>query len=336
MLLDMELDNDWKVENLSEKHPKGTGGVFSVGYNVKNKDGRVGFLKALDFSSAVNAKNSALVIEAMISAYNFERRLLERCKTEHLSRVVVPIDSGEVNVEGFIGIGSKVYYIIFEKADGDIRSFDEKWTNFDLAFILRSLHHTAVGLNQLHSRSIAHQDIKPSNILIFNSRSSKVSDLGCAASLGESSPRDEFDIPGDMTYAPPELIYKFRVFHNINDRYIADLYLFGSLIFNYFTSVPAIRATILKGKIIRGDDFINDLPFLQAGFHVALNDLAQEVKKYAGNMTSSIVEIAKELCEPDPRVRNKNARFGDPRQVYGLTKYISKLDYLAKRAEYKI
>ena len=45
---------------------------------------------------------------------------------------------------------SKVEYLIFDLADGDIRAHLDAQHAFDLAFALRTLHHVAVGLDQLH------------------------------------------------------------------------------------------------------------------------------------------------------------------------------------------
>lgn len=62
---------------------------------------------------------------------------------------------------------TKVFYLIFELADGDIRRHLAVQESLDLAFVLRTLHHVAVGLDQLHRADIAHQDLKPSNVLIY-------------------------------------------------------------------------------------------------------------------------------------------------------------------------
>ena len=65
-------------------------------------------------------------------------------------------------------------YIVFELASGDIRAEIERLPNFDLAWCLRSLHNATVGVQQLHSKDIAHQDIKPSNVLVFGMDGSKL------------------------------------------------------------------------------------------------------------------------------------------------------------------
>ena len=49
----------------------------------------------------------------------------------------------------------------------------------DLVFMMGTLHHVSLGLSQLHRAEIAHQDLNPSNVLVFESgKSSKICDLG--------------------------------------------------------------------------------------------------------------------------------------------------------------
>lgn len=92
-----------------------------------------------------------------------------------------------------------------QPADGDVRNHLAVAEKIELAWLLRSLHHVATGLYQLHSARVAHQDLKPSNILVFDKKLSKVSDLGSASIREVPSPRDEAPFAGDSTYAPPEV-----------------------------------------------------------------------------------------------------------------------------------
>jgi serine/threonine protein kinase len=58
---------------------------------------------------------------------------------------------------------------------------------FDLAYRMRVLHNTAKGLNQLHVSQIAHQDIKPSNVVTFDRISRDEIDT---TKIARSSPAD--------------------------------------------------------------------------------------------------------------------------------------------------
>src|SRR5262249_27237780 len=122
-----------------------------------------------------------------------------------------------------------------ELADsGDVRKYLDVAARFDSAWVLRSLHHVATGLRQLHSAGIAHQDVKPSNVLVFDAKISKVADLGRASSQGESPPHEDHHIAGDPEYAPPELCYH-HVVPDWNQRRLGcDAYLLGSMVVFFF------------------------------------------------------------------------------------------------------
>src|ERR1044071_6298896 len=77
----LSLPEGWRVVAAVEV-PKGEGesaGSFGRGYVVEAADGRRGFLKALDYSSAFKQPEPSRALEAMTRAYNFERDLLARC-----------------------------------------------------------------------------------------------------------------------------------------------------------------------------------------------------------------------------------------------------------------
>src|SRR6185437_7605631 len=169
LLAGLSLDGGWKVTERITAGPDATGGVFSVSYIVESAHSGRAFLKALDFSKA----------------FNFERDILQKCADRRMDRVVRAIGDGNVRTTATSG-GGVVQYLIFELADRDVRLQLSLSSKVDLAWKLRSLHHIATGLMQLHSAGIAHQDLKPSNVLVFEGKTSKVSDLGRAAYQGRT------------------------------------------------------------------------------------------------------------------------------------------------------
>ena len=111
---------------------------------------------------------------------------MSRCKTRHMNRIVEALADGSVEVDQSpLGI---VQYLIFEDADCDLRVRLHLLGRLEIAWKLRSLHHVATGLNQLHGQQIVHQDVKPSNILVFNEKNSKIADLGSASSVEPAVP----------------------------------------------------------------------------------------------------------------------------------------------------
>jgi len=337
----LSLPGNWRVISILRRPNTSTGGRFSVGYKVERSDGKTAYLKALDFSSAFQSSDPSRALEDLTSAYNFERDLLKKCEGQRLKRVVTPLADGSININAGFGPLNNVMYIIFELAEGDIRGQVEKWRQFDLAWVLRSMHHSAVGLQQLHSVGIAHQDIKPSNILVFLEEGSKVADLGRASSTHCESGVDQLQIPGDFSYSPPEQWYGWRHSTEFCSRYLYDLFLLGSLVYFYFLKCSANQAINMKiskmhNKSFVRSDFLHDLPYIQNAFVESLEDLEKVVREVAGELTKEIIMIVKQLCEPDPRKRGDPKVLQSKRPPHDIQAYISRFDRLAFQAERQI
>jgi serine/threonine protein kinase len=237
MLEGRTLPGNWKVLKFAPRCQHATGGKFSTGYIVENTDGRKGFLKAMDYIAAFQQPNTAEVLEAMTNAYLFEKRICEKCNDHYMKRVVHAIESSSLQADPTQPF-SKVEYLIFELADGDIRAHLDAQQNFDIAFALRTLHNVATGLEQLHRAGIAHQDLKPSNVLVFGSGvGSKIGDFGRAWSKDFRAPHDNYPIAGDQGYAPLELLYGEIATEVTRRRYGCDAYHLGSLVVFLFTRV---------------------------------------------------------------------------------------------------
>lgn len=330
----MTLPNGWRVLHRIELHEAATGGTFSCGYHVESPEGRQAFLKAMDYSEALNAEDPARALEAMTRAYNFERDLLRRCRERHLSRVVLALESGSIRVEGAYP-SPVVQYLLLELADGDVRRFMEFGQRLDVAWILRSLHQLATGIQQLHGIGIAHQDMKPSNALVFAGRSSKVSDLGRATHNGQEGPFDELLVAGDVGYAPPELLYG-QVEQDWDSRRLGcDLYLLGSMVAFFFTGLSMTSMWLSKLAPTMhwscwSGTYSDILPYVRHAFREALEDLGAHVP---ADSRADLVEIVGQLCDPEPMRR------GHPRNRLGhsnplsLERYVTRFNLLAKRAE---
>ena len=310
-----------------------------MGIGFKNDDGRVAYLKALDFSRAFKTADAPRAIQAMAEAYNFERDLLAKCKKKRLNRIVLALDDGSIAVPGFSEPICTVFYIIFEYAKGNIRDEVEYLRTFDLAWCLRSLHYTAVGLQQLHASGIAHQDLKPSNVLVFDDRNTKISDLGCAVDTSIRSQNDDILIPGDQGYAPLDQFYSHSP-RGFSGRCLGDLYLLGSLFFFYFCRCSATQAIQTKLSNFKNIQltrvFETDLPYIRQAFSEALADMNKEIQLYSIEIAPDVIEIVSQLCEPDPALR------GDPRSSmsviprHSIERYVSRINLVARKAELNI
>jgi serine/threonine protein kinase len=329
------LDGDWKVLAKAERSENATGGCFSCGYVVESGDGTQGYLKALDYSGALAGPDPALALEAMTQAFNFERTLCDKCRDTGLRRVVSAITDGKVFVDRQNPM-SVVQYLIFELADGDIRRHMDTLERFDLAWALRTLHHVATGLRELHMVGIAHQDLKPSNVLVFKRVGSKVADLGRASYKGAVGPCDHLDVAGDRNYAPPELLYKYVMSDWAQRRFGCDAYHLGSLA--VFLFARACMTSLLLASLAPeyhwrtwAGSFDEVLPYLRDAFGIAIDVFSQDVHN---DIREQMTSIVRELCDPDPRVRghpHDRAGKGNP---YSLERFVSAFNLLASKVEH--
>jgi len=326
----MELPNAWTVTERILKRPGATGGHFSVGYKVRHKDGLEAFLKALDLSDAFAADDPLRELQLLTETFNFERDLLERCKANNLKNVVTAIEEGSVTIDGL-----PVHYLIFEMADCDIRGYMDMSGKLDVAWTLRMLHQVAVGLQQLHGIGIAHQDLKPSNILIFKGLLSKLADLGRSAHPDYQPPHNDFVIAGGYAYAPPELRYGYIDPNFVQRRFGCDTFLLGNIVLFAFTrlTMSAVLFSFVSPEHMRPqwkEGYHEVLPYLQAAFNEALKAIADNIPVEVRN---EIMLMLRQLCEPDLCKRGHPLnRFGQ-KNSFSLERFITKLDLLAYKAE---
>jgi eukaryotic-like serine/threonine-protein kinase len=336
------LPNDWVVIERAESKQGSTGAFFSVGYIVESATtGKRAFLKALNLERILDEADEPLAaLNDAIGIFQFERELCQQC--EKMDRVVTILDSGDIRTDSADPF-TIVPYLIFEEATGDVRRFVEINQDLDVAWALRSLHHIANGLQQLHHADIAHQDLKPSNALVFGRDLSKIADLGRASNRSTLGPFDGDQLAGARAYAPPELLYG-QVAPEFNERRLAcDLYLLGSMVAFFFTGAsmtalwlermePSFRPKLLWGTW--DDDYSAALPVVQAAFAEALDDFRAAVPKA---LRDELTTLVRQLCDPDPKRRGspgaRKQRHGNP---FAIDSFVSRFNALATRSEARV
>ncbi len=330
-----ELDGGWRVGTRMRTTSGGTGGAFSAGYLVTNDRGRCGFLKVLDLASVLNQGVDA-VLDAT-GAFVAERDLLVMCGHRKLSRVVTAISHGQFKLPEFM-LGD-VNYIIFELASHDVRVALSQAETLTNVLRLEYLRNLAVGLRQLHSNEVAHQDLKPSNFLLFPDDSNgrhvgKVADLGRAFRKGVPASHDHLIAPGDRAYAPPEQLYRYAFPEEVVRRFGADLYQLGSMASFMFTGMT--MNSLLASELAPhhhwdtyGDSYLDVLPFLENAYASVIPILKQSLP---GDVDSRLGGIIEFLCQPDPRRRGHPASRRCGGVDYSLVRVVTEIDLIAHRS----
>lgn len=346
LLVGLDLNDGWKVVEKARIAPDATGGMHTVGYlaerNRQRNNKEHGFVKALDLRATVNAAREMdiPIVDAIQQAtrrHTFERDLVMQCAGNRMRNVVVGFTYGEIRVEDprVDPILNEVPYIVFERAEGDVRKvIAEKLRAFDDAWRLRILHGVANGIHQLHRGGVAHQDLKPSNVMTFPGDVGKVGDLGHAWTEEGGGLFDSRLVTGDTAYAPPELLYGHAYGDDQIRRRAVDTYHLGSLVVNLFTG--AGLTALLENELgptfhwrTWPRDYANVLPYVRDAFNRILDKLSLDL---APHLAADVVELIRRLCDPDPLLRGDGVRGPGPER-YAMERFITRFDLLARRAE---
>jgi len=205
---------------------------------------------------------------------------------------------------------------------------------------LRALHRAANGLRQLHQEQVAHQDIKPSNVLQFPGDEFKVSDFGRSSIRGRLAPHDDKFVAGDPAYAPLELLYGQADPDFIVRRFGCDMYLLGSLATFLLTGIHMTALVVAELDAsarpqVWGGTYAAVLPQVRAAYSAVLKKIAAYLPDGADYGAELVVCIS-QLCDPEvsrrghPLTRAIQANGGN---IYSLERYVSIFDRLAKAAD---
>jgi len=334
----LTLGTGWFVKEKIEKKDNQTGSFFSVCYFVE-KNGEISFLKAFDimkFNSIMPGKSMIDVMNEMTTVFKYERDLSSYCKNKNVDKVSFVKEAGEEIVEGYSF--AFVPYLIFDLAEGDVRKTLNFSSDLDYAWRFKSLHDVAIGLMQLHKVDVSHQDLKPSNILVFTDES-KIGDLGRSICRSMDGPYNHEVFTGDWTYAPPEILYGFYENDWYKRVFATDCYLLGSLVVFYFTG---ISMTALLRKYIPNEfswdfwrgNFLDIAPYLEDAFTNALIEFEANITQVV--YLSDLKQMVEYLCYPIPSRRGHPKNINSIGSNYSLERFVSKLDLLKRKAELKI
>jgi eukaryotic-like serine/threonine-protein kinase len=335
-LIDAVLPGGWRV--IARAEVSGRGPHSSVCWHVE-RDGERAFLKAVDLRRAIRSdpERPMAAVEKISRAYNYELELLEACAGRGMDRVVRALDHGVHMVDPGDELSS-VFFLIFEVADGDLRQIAGQ-RELAICERLAALHDVAVGISQLHGAEIAHQDVKPANLLLYSEEQAQVrlGDPARASRPGGAMPHDTFVIAGARSHAPPEGLYGDSP-PDWPGRRACDLYHLGSILLFLFAGVTATSAWVSRldrdlvprrlGGPYEGS-YADALPFVRA----AIAEVGEDFPDLGDpRLTEEIVRSFRELCDPEPALRGHPATRGGHRDRLSVERYIALFDREEKRA----
>lgn len=338
------LPDGWHVV---ERIPNGfeagggrSGGFFSVSYIVE-KDGVKAFMKVFDIGAASQAEDFVEQLQRVTTQYTHEKMILDLCESACLTRIVKALGHGTMALasESHGSFRIPLSYIIFELAKGDIRGVMAQVGVIEDAWKLEILHHVAVGIMQLHGQKVAHQDIKPSNVLLFEQKTdgAKIADLGRSSRVGFEASHDAIPVPGDGNYAAPEHLYGYSSGEWVDRREACDLYHLGSLACFLFTGVSTTYGILKRLEApLRphpfgpyGGLYADVLPHLSASFTEFLQEIGPS---FPGWCRDTMLKLVRDACHPDVARRGDPSARASVGRPVGIDRFVSRFDRLSKEA----
>ena len=344
--------NQWRVTEKLSLEAGLSPGHFSVGYIVEDENRNQAFMKASDLGMFTRDGADFLTgLQRAVGAHAFERQILDHCHGNRMDRVVTALDYGDIDIVHH-GTRDHVFFLVFEKAQGDLRGHVEKTKSASLLWSVTALHNFFVAVSQLHSALVAHNDIKPANALVFDDSTQKIADLGRATSSIIPAAHDSMLCAGDKRFAPPEQLYPRDL--NCTElpmsvrREAGDLYNLGSIAHYIVTSrmvtpeiVPMLRPELRPRNLAGGskESYQAALPYWRDAFDQLVarmkGTIANDFGPGVEEETSLLVEIVSNLCEPDPLLRGHPRNRSLTQNRYGLERYITSLDHTKRRLAIK-
>ena len=176
----------------------------------------------------INKKYNQTMIAKVISLTN-EHQLLNLDAAEREQEVLCQLDHQNVIRIYDSFIEDNHYYLIFEECHGgSLRDAIENKTIVSEQEMRSICYQILEALFYIHSKKIAHRDIKPSSILLDNWRKPKLTDFGISVFMQEGGKCEKYS--GSTPYLAPEILNKKQY-----DPFKADIWALGITFYQFVT-----------------------------------------------------------------------------------------------------
>ena len=308
-LAGLMLGGRWQIQKLLHESPQASGGNFGVGYVVCDsvtKQER--FLKVVDYRKNIRDVSE---LARLLNEAQFEIEMHKYCGARRMSNVVQMIANGEMVFRRKSDGGEYTFLcILMERGEGDIKSHVDYAPNQSPYWKLCVLRDVALAIMQIERASLAHNDVKPSNVIRFQSKgddhSVKLGDIARAVRKDGQGPFDAMDWAGDRRHKPIEVLYGLKEVEWQDRRTSADAYMLGNLISYLFVGV-SITERIVNSLLPEhrpgtyNGEYRQILDIVRHAWSTVT--MTQVAPSFPAAIRDEMQSIFCWLTEPDPKLR---------------------------------
>lgn len=336
------LPSGWTLVERLKPSSGSSGGNFGVGYRA-SRGAETAFVKVIDFVDALSKPDPILELQSLIGNTTFEKDVLAYCTDRGMTRVMRFLGHEYYFTNGPTDLMGRVSCLIMEAGETDLRRLMYGNAPASSLNTLMVMNDVSLALAQLHRGGIAHQDIKPSNVISVvpnpsaTDRIMKVADLGRVVRRAQPGPFDSFAWPGDLRYSPPERWYGHVPTDWCDSRDASDAYMLGSLLLFLCTGTPlqALVLPLIPNQYqpgVWGGSFDADLLAVLVDAHARV--LEEHLRPgLMPEVSEGLMQIAKELTYPDPMRRGDGRARRQVGRPVGLDRIQQKIHALSLRAQ---
>ena len=329
------ISNRFRLERRLHIGKQESGGNFGVGYiatDLNNGDRR--FVKVVDFRKRMHSLHE---LREILEWAEFEVLMHKACL--RMSKVVRMVAHGQL---AFLEEGSSEPYnficVVMELGEGDIKNhvdYAPEGSGYWKLWVLREI---SLAVVQMERASLAHNDIKPSNVIRFASdgdrHSVKLGDVGRAVTKSGSGPFDDWIWAGDPRHKPLEVLYGYQEQEWQDRSTAADAYMLGNLASFLFAGASMTERVVnslppnLRPGAFNGS-YRDIIDVIRHAWNTVLEE--QIAPTFPEQSRDELSRIIRGLTDPDPAIR------GEPRArktgSLGLDRVHSRLERMARQAQ---
>ncbi|MGC3967145.1 MAG: serine/threonine-protein kinase, partial [Pirellulales bacterium] len=216
---------------------------------------------------------------------------LERFYRE--ARAAAALDHANVVHAYDVGCDGDIHFLVMEFVEGsDLQKFVARRGVLSYDSAAEVIRQTALGLTHAHKSGVIHRDIKPANLLIDNSGTVKILDMGLARYTAEESEKQasltqmhDENVIGTTNYLAPEQALNS---HKADAR--SDIYSLGCTMYYALTGLPPFNTGTVAERLM-----------------AHIHQKPESVTKHRPNAPRSLVEICERMLEKKPDDRYQSA-----------------------------